>query len=128
MSLDTKTKIQEVQEAIDKDGNSAHAATDERLEDVRQQGVNRSGLQNFAFDTQSTDPEQMPNQDVPDGVDVSLIYYPTNSGVVWVGDADAQEVPLTDTGQAVSLAVDNTNALYIQTPNVGDGVTVVFER
>ncbi|MFD1588717.1 hypothetical protein ACFR9U_17195 [Halorientalis brevis] len=128
MPTETTTEIEAIKEALDKDGNEAHAATDERLESVREQGANKDALPTFAYSTSGTAAEQLPSNSVPDGVDVSIIYYPSNSGIVWVGDSDAQEVPLTGEGQAFSAAVADTNAIWVQTPNAGDTVTVVFER
>jgi len=120
-------EIDELQQVQDADGNTARPASDERLEDVRQQGQNHSSIVDGQYTVSNADTaESLPDQPIPDGVEVVITYDPANNGVVYVGDGDPG-FPLTDVGQGISFRVSNLSVLSVEAPTAGDGVRYIAE-
>ncbi len=91
-----------------------------------QQLQSQSGLTALNYATSSTNAEQLPSNVVPPGIEVLLWADPNNENRVFVGDSGTQSIPLPADG-TLSLRVDNTDAIHLQTPNSGDAVGVLFE-
>lgn len=120
-------EVEKIRQTIDRDGTEAHPASDERLEDVRRQGANKAGLEDGQHLVSASDTvEALPDQPIPDGVEVVVAYDPSNNGVVYVGNGDPG-FPLTDTGQALHFRVANLSAVSVKAPNAGDGVRYIME-
>ncbi|SEN04269.1 hypothetical protein SAMN05216388_1001229 [Halorientalis persicus] len=130
MPVNTRGKVGEIDnlETIqDADDSDAHPASDERLEEVRQQGQNHSGLVDGQYTVDQADTaESLPDQPIPDGIEVVVAYDPANDGVVYAGDG-SPSYPLTDVGQALTLRVDNLSVITIEAGNMRDGVRYIAE-
>jgi hypothetical protein len=121
MTLGTRGDVEEIQKVQDEEGNlvpPSNANID----------GNRDSLEAFQYSTGGTTPEALDAYDVPHGVDVLVLYQPTNSDVVRVGSESEQPVILEGTGQGVSLAVTDTSEIHVHTPTAGDSVGVLFEK
>jgi hypothetical protein len=103
----TDTNVKELRGIEDSDGQEAHAASDERLEELRAQGANGS-LQQQTINVENTPPNAY---DVPDGTVVEVQAHADNSGIVYVGDSDAQERAL-GAREFVDFAVDDLAAIH----------------
>ena len=127
MALETETEVGELRRVQDGNGDKVPPANEVVQRAIRDQGSNHPTV----IDEQHTVneagvAESLPDQPIPDGVEVAITYDPSNSGVVYVGGGDPS-VPLTDVGQGVEMRVENLNALSIRAPNVGDGVRYLVE-
>lgn len=120
MSLDTETEVNEMRRVQDKDGNSVPPANAEA------QG-NRDTLDGFTYSTSGTDPENLPSNNVPDGVAVLIHGLETNADVVRVGPQGAVTYPLASASSSYTVEVSDTAEIHVETPNSGDGVGVHFE-
>jgi hypothetical protein len=87
MAIYNNGEVETIRESLDLDENVAHPASDERLEQLRQQGVNGSLVQRTVR-VADTPPSERP---VPDGVAVEVQAHHDNEEIVYVGSADAQE-------------------------------------
>ncbi|WP_336001453.1 hypothetical protein [Halorientalis halophila] len=127
MGLDTQTRIEELRKSLDADENEAHVASDERLESLRQQGENHGAVVDGQYVVDAADTaEALPDQPIPDGIEVAVTYDPANQGVVYIGDGDPS-YPLTDVPQGLTFRVSNLSAISIRAPNAGDGVRYIAE-
>jgi hypothetical protein len=124
MPLDTSTEVQEIRNSLDKDGDQAHPASDERLEQLRQHGVGR-GLSQIEHDPNS-DEKQAPDNSVPDGVAVEIAAADSNGGTIYVGDSNGQKRPLAPR-ESLSVNVSNTNEIYVRAPTGGDTAVLTWE-
>lgn len=128
MSLETETQVDQLTTVEDENGKSVPPANENQQEQIRDRLGNFGGVAAFEYTTGGTAAEALDAHDVPDGVEVVISYLAGNSDVVNVGNSQAQPVTLTGPGQAVTLRVDDTSTVYIQTPTAGDGVGVLFEE
>lgn len=119
-------EINELRSVTDADDNPARPASDERLEDVRQQGENSDSLTGFTHTTESTNAEALGSQPVPDGTGVLIAAPSGNSASVWIGNSDAQPIELSPGGSIV-LEVADTSIVTVRADNAGDSVGVLFE-
>jgi hypothetical protein len=119
--------ITELKSVTDSDGQGARPASDERLESIRQQGENPGGLGGFEYTTESTNAEQLPEYDVPDGIAVLLDAPPENSGRIYVGPEDVQPAGL-DPGGSITLRVARTTAIWVRATNAGDSIGALYEQ
>jgi len=126
MALETDTDVTELRQVQDEQGNAVPPSGRDVQKDIRDQAGNFAGVAGFQYNTGGTDAEQLQSASVPEGVPVLIWALPGNSGRVNVGGPGGQPIPLPPDG-TISLRVDNTDALYIQTPTAGDGVGVLFE-
>lgn len=73
--------------------------------------------------------EQLPDQRLPNSVGVVITALPDNAGNVYVGNGDVDstngDVLTADT--SISLTVDNTNKVFIDADNAGEGVSWIAE-
>lgn len=120
MSLETETQVDQIKRVENEDGNSVPPANAEI------QG-NRDTLEGFTHSTSGTDPEPLPSHAVPDGVAVFVHPLSTNADVVRIGPEGAVTYPLASSDAAYTTQVSDTSALYVKTPNSGDGVAVHWE-
>lgn len=83
--------------------------------------------------TTSGTPVQMAANEVPDGVAVVIRALRTNTGVITVGDFSANALNTsTDNfqllqGQSISLQIDNTDRIWIDSTVNGEQTETVFE-
>jgi len=84
-------------------------------------------LDSLSYSTSGTSAEQLPDNEIPDGLSVVVRTDTSNSGIVYVGGSSNQKYPLLSNGEGVSLKVRNTNDIYVQTPNGGDTVYALWE-
>jgi len=127
VTIDTNSKVEEIRNVQDSEGNVVSPANEDRQQEIADAVSNENGLLTDEVTTGGTTPEQLPSHSVPDGVKVLISYLSANSGDVYVGDDTNQPIALTGTGDAVALEVTDTAALYIQTPTAGDGVGITIE-
>ncbi len=127
MPVETSTEVEELRGVQNDDGELDRPANESEQQKTNDRLGNQPKVEAFEYSTSSTDAEALPSNDVPEGVEVVVLYSPSNAGNVFVGNADDQVVPLTGVGQAVSYRVENTDAIHIRTPNASDGVGVTFE-
>jgi hypothetical protein len=76
--------------------------------------------------TSGTSAEQLAANAVPNGVEVLIQADYANADSVFVGDADTQSMEIKPGGK-LTLRLSDTSAAYIQTPNAGDSVNILFE-
>ena len=115
-----------VEQVIDKDDEPAAPATDERVEEVRQAADTAAGVETASISTSGTDAEQLPALDVAPGGDLVLRADTENTGIVFVGDENAQDLPLSG-GETLIVSVTSADAIWVQTPDVGDSVALLAE-
>jgi hypothetical protein len=91
--------------------------------------ANLPGIVAFEATTTGTDPEPLPSSEVSNGKEVQVLARVGNSGNVFVGGEGSQVVPIQPGTpyQGLGFNVNNTEDIYIQTPNAGDGVYVIYE-
>lgn len=74
--------------------------------------------------------EQVTAQAVPNGFAIGIKSIPDNAGKVWVGptkaEAEAHKVTLTNV-QSMKLALQNTDAIWIDVENADEGVEIAVE-
>lgn len=127
MVIESTADIEQMREVETSDG-STDSPTNESLQQRNVDALeNQDGLTAFEHSTSGTAAEQLPSNDVPEGVSVLVTYLESNSGTVYVGDSNSQVAALTSAGSGISFQISNTDAVYIQTPTSGDGVGVLFE-
>ena len=124
MTLNTRGKTTAIERVADQSGSVAHPATDERLELVRQQDANGQGSQ-ITYTLQSSTPEQMPDNDVPDGHGVLIQGHHENTGVVYVGDADTQAHALGPR-ESLTWNVADTSEIFAQSDTSGNMVVLTW--
>lgn len=127
MVLDTLSDIDQIQAVLDRAGNLRPAANADEQEAMNDRLGNRDGLTQLVYTTASTNPEPLPSNAVPHGVQVLVEFKEGNTGTVYLGDTDTQESPLTAVGQGRTFSVLNTELIHVRTPNLGDSVVVTFE-
>ena len=127
MSLETDTNVEEMRQVQTEDGDTTQPTNVDEQKAIRESLSNQDSLEAFEFSTGSTDPEPLPANEVPDGIEVLVTYLPDNGDIVNVGSEAAQPATLAGSGQGVWLRVSDTSEIYVQTPTAGDGVGVLFE-
>lgn len=127
MGLETQTAVEELHQVQDSDGQKVAPANENQQQALIDAVGNQSGATVQTVTTSGTTAEQLPDLSIPDGVTALVVYLPSNAGDVYLGDADNQFVPLTDTGHTFTWDGANTNALYQRTNSAGDGVGIIFE-
>lgn len=122
MTVYTNARVEDLRQVIDADGQEAAAASDERLESVRQQGAN--GVPNqVTYSTGGTAAEALNAQAVPDGHAVEVQAADDNTDTVYVGDSDTQARALKPRETWIVGASDLSD-IYVQTPTAGETVVV----
>jgi len=127
MPLLTSGKIEKLRGVVDRAGDFRPPANADEQKETNDRLGNHDGLSQFIYETGSTDPEALDAVSVPEGVSALVEYKQGNSGTVYVGDSDTQEIALTAAGQGRGFEVTDTSHIYIRTPTVGDAVVVTFE-
>lgn len=78
--------------------------------------------------------EQLADQEVPDGCQLTIIAKPGNAGTIYLGSSKALAELSTmrfdglDAGVAVSLKVTNANKVWVDASSDGDGVSYIVEK
>lgn len=126
MTLETNTKVERLNVVQDSEGNDAAPATEQEQQAISSALSNNDSLTAFNHATSGTDAEPLPENAVPDGVEVLMYAKDANGGFVWVGDSATQAVPIKP-GGSLTLAVSDTSAIYVRTPTSGDEVGVLYE-
>jgi hypothetical protein len=127
MGLDTNTEVQQLRKVQNEQGDQVSPATENQQAEIADRVGNRGGLKQIEYTTDGTNPESLPSNEVPEGVEVLVEYREANSGNTYVGDDSTQQAPLTQVGDGRTFDVTDTSLIYIRTPTAGDGVVVTFE-
>lgn len=127
MSLDTNTDVEEIRSVQDEQGNTQAAANEAEQKQMNAALGNQPSVGAFSYSTSSTSAEQLPSNTVPDGVEVVVQADPSNTDPIKVGNADVQPATIKGT-EAVTLAVEDTSAIYVRAQTSGDSVGVIFEE
>lgn len=130
MALDTNTDVTEIDTVVDDAGDLRSPSNLTLQKEIRNllQDLTpaTSTLSGFSYSTGGTTAEQLPANTVPASAEVLLQANPNNTGRVYVGDSTAQPIGLSPDG-SMTLDVTDTAAIYVQTPNAGDSVGVLYE-
>jgi hypothetical protein len=126
MGLITRGKIDKLRGVVDRAGDIRPAATADLQEKIRDFLGNHDGLNQFVYSTSGTAAESLDSKSVPGGVEVLVEYQQGNSGTVYVGDSETQEIALAAAGQGRGFRVTDTSHIYVRTPTAGDSVVVSF--
>lgn len=124
MAVYGNNEIEEIRESLDLDEDPAHPASDERIEQIRQQGVNRS-LSQVTHDP-TADGTQCPANAVPDGVAVDVQAAAGNDGLLFVGDSAGQQRALGPR-ESISVQVADTSNIHVRAPTAGDAAVLTWE-
>lgn len=127
MPLLTSGKIEKLRGVIDRSGNFLPPANADEQKATNDRLGNFDGLAQTVYTTSGTTAEALDPVTVPEGVEVLVEYQQGNSGTVYVGDSDTQEIALTAAGQGRGFRVTDTSHIYVRTPTAGDGVVITFE-
>ncbi|TKX70952.1 hypothetical protein [Halorubrum sp. GN11GM_10-3_MGM] len=127
MGLDTNTEVQQIRKVQNEQGNQVSPATENQQKEIAGRLGNWNDLEQIEFTTDGTNAEPLPDNEVPQGVEILVEYREANSGNVYVGDDSTQLAPLTQVGDGRSFEVTETSLIYVRTPTAGDGVIVTFE-
>jgi len=127
MGLDTQADVRDLLNVQDSEGDSVPPANENRQQEIVDAVGNPVGATIETHTTGSTNPEQLPDLSIPDGVTAAIVYLPGNSGDVFLGDSNAQFVALFEAGDFFAWEADTTRHLHIKTTNAGDGVGIIFE-
>jgi len=125
--LDTSAAVERINKVQDADGNDTTPANEDRQQAIEAALGNPDGATIETYTTSGTTAEQLPDLPIPDGVTALVVYLPGNAGDVFLGDAEAQFIPLTDSGHVFEWEGATTGDLHIKTNTAGDGVGIVFE-
>lgn len=141
MGLQTDTDVESIKRVKDKNGNEQPAANETRQETANTRLTtirdkinslltlhqNKTALNSAEYTTGGTTAEQLAAGAVPDGATVLVTPLRGNAGDVYLGDSTNQPITLSG-GQSFEAQVTDTSAIYIRTPNAGDGVGVTWEQ
>lgn len=127
MALETETEVEQINTVTDDNGNYQSPANERHQKATRDALGNQPGIGAFEHTTGSTTAEQLAANPVPDGVEVLVQAQNGNTDPVKVGNSAAQPVTVTP-GDAVSLAVEDTSAIYVRALTSGDAVAVLYEE
>jgi len=127
MGLDTNTEVQQIRKVQNEQGEQVSPATENQQKEIADRVGNHNGLTQIEFTTSEIDPEPLPANSVPDGVEVLVEYREANAGNVYLGDDSTQKAALTGVGDGRGFEVTDTSLIYVRTPTAGDGVIVTFE-
>ncbi|WP_436924953.1 hypothetical protein [Halosimplex amylolyticum] len=125
--LETDATVEKIARVKDQAGDLVAAANERLQQTIADALTNEDSLEAFEYTTSGTGAEALDANAVPDGVSVLVTFLEGNAGGVYVGDSGTQPVKLTAVGDTFVSEVSDTSAIYVQTPNGGDGVGVVFE-
>lgn len=126
MALETDTEVENIKTVQDSQGNTQAPANEVEQKKAVAAATNEPGVTADSYTTGGTTAESLPAHAVPDGIAVLVRAMDGNAGDVNLGDSGSQTIPLAP-GDAIPLAVQDTSNVYIQTPNSGDGVAMIFE-
>ena len=78
-------------------------------------------------------PIQLPNWEIPDGLAVQVLAWPTNANTIWIGNSQASAININQVlplaaGGAVPYRIKNSNALWAVAVAAGDAISVTSER
>ncbi|WP_225334915.1 hypothetical protein [Halomicrobium urmianum] len=127
MGLETQTDVEEIRNVQNQAGDVDAPANETQQRRQTDALENNDGLTALEYQTSSTTVEQLPSHSVPEGVTVLVTYLSGNGSDVWVGNADAQPICMTGTGDAVGFDVTDTSAIHVRANTSGDGVGILFE-
>ncbi len=127
MPLLTSGQIEKLRGVVDRAGDFRPPANADEQAKTNDRLGNFGGLAQLVYTTSGTNAEALDSVAVPEGVEVLVEYQQGNSGTVYVGDSDTQEIALTAAGQGRGFRVTDTSHIYVRTPTAGDGVVVTFE-
>lgn len=127
MGLETATEVEQITSVQDDNGDVQKPANEAHQQAIEAAVGNPDGATIETYTTSGTTAEQLPDLAIPDGVTAVIVYLPSNSGDVFVGDESEQFAPLTDAGHVFTWEGSSTAPLYIRTNSAGDGVGIIFE-
>jgi len=126
VTLDTNSKVEQIKRVIDSAGEIVAPATEQLQEAIRDALGNQPGLTAFEYTTGGTDPEQLDENAVPDGVTVLLQARDVNEGKVYVGSDSSQPIEVQPAG-TVAVDVTDTSHIWVRALNAGDTLGVLYE-
>ncbi|WP_058366400.1 hypothetical protein [Haloparvum sedimenti] len=126
MALETTTDVDSISSVMGPNNEVQSPATAEQQKEVVDRLSNGGTVVAGEYATGSTTKESLPSDTIPEGVDVGIQAKNSNTGAVFVGDESVQVIRLSPNA-SIELGVTDLSAVYVQTPNSGDGVNYIYE-